>query len=154
MPTREEVFTALFARAQGMSWGTPTPRSWKSISRRVKLFSDVPTDQQPALYQAEHAENSVQLSNLPYKRVWKANWIIYQATAFQQNVAGAIENNIILDACQEALKPTVMDVGFGGKRCTLDGLVYHCFIDGDVFKDPGDIDNQAMMVVPISMLVP
>ena len=37
---------------------------------------------------------------------------------------------------------------------TLGGLVHHCFIDGKVFKDPGDLDGQALIIVPITVLAP
>ena len=51
------------------------------------------------------------------------------------------------------MQPIPSDPGYP-KRLTLGGLVHHCYIDGSVFKDPGDIDAQAMMVIPILMLVP
>lgn len=150
---REPIFQALFALTNNLTWGTPTPRTFVTRSRRVKLFSDVPTEQQPALYQAEHDEVTSQVSNMPYKWVLKAEWVIYQATGFDPNAVPAIENNLILDAIQAALAPAIADPGYP-KRNTLGGLVHHCYIDGSVFKDPGDIDNQGMMVVPILMLVP
>lgn len=150
--TREQIYGALFALTGAMTWGDDD-RTWKQRSRRVKLFSDVPTTQQPALYQAEHGETSVQLSNLPYKRTFAANWIIYQATGKDPNAVPAQENNLILDAVYAAIAPSPGDSGYP-QRNTLGGLVHHCFIDGEIFKDPGDIDNQGMMVIPIKLLVP
>lgn len=150
--SREAIFAALFALTQGVTWDDPA-RTFKTRSRRVKLFSDVPANQQPALYQAEHSESSSQVSNLPYKRTFAASWIIYQAVGNDPKAVPATENNLILDALQAALAPRPTDRGFP-QRNTLDGLVYHCYIDGEVFKDPGDIDNQGMMVIPIKLLVP
>lgn len=157
--TREEVFTALVALTAQITWGPDaSPRSFLNnvdnlaLRRRVKLFSDASI--QPAIYQAEHDEEVAQTSNLRYKRVWKASWIIYQQTGKDSNVAPAIENNLILDAIDRVIQPSPRDPGFAGNRNTLNGLVYHCFLDGDIFKDPGDIDNQGMMVVPITMLIP
>lgn len=150
---RELILSTLFALTENVQWGTPTPRGFVTRSRRVKLFSDVPADQQPALYQAEHDELTSQQSNMPYKWVLKAEWIVYQATGFDPNAVPATENNLILDALQAALAPPPQDEGYP-KRNTLGGLVHHCYIDGTVFKDPGDIDNQGMLVIPILMLVP
>ena len=149
---REAIFGALFALSESIEWGTPA-RGWQTRSRRVKLFSDVPVDQQPAIFQAEHDEVTSQQSNMPYKWVLKAQWIIYQATGNNPDGVPAIENNLILDAVQAAFAPQPSDPGYP-KRNTLGGLVHHCYIDGSVFKDPGDIDNQGMMVIPILMLVP
>lgn len=154
MVKREEVFTALFARVQDVSWG-PDDRlkTFKTTSRRVKLFSDVDSRQQPACFQAEHNEMSVQKTGMPYKRVWEAQWIIYHAVGDPKAVP-AIETNLILEAVEAALAPLPSDPGFFEERNTLGGLVHHCFIDGTIFKDPGDIDNQGMIVVPIKLLVP
>lgn len=153
MATREAIYTALFALWSTARWGDTNEKRFVTLSRRVKLFSDVPNEQQPALYQAEHAEVTGQTSNLPYKRTFAANLIIYQATPLAPNVDGAVENNLILDALETAIAPKPQDPGYP-KRNTLGGLVYHAYFDGNVFKDPGDIDNQAMMVVPVKMLVP
>lgn len=149
---REAILGALFALGQSIQWDSPA-RGWVTTSRRVKLFSDVPDELQPALFQAEHGEVTSQTSNMPYKWVLKAEWIIYQCTGNDPNAVPAIENNKILDAVQAAFAPQPSDPGYP-KRNTLGGLVHHCYIDGSVFKDPGDIDNQGMMVIPILMLVP
>lgn len=156
-PTREQIYQALWALTAEMKWDVVvSPASfntWVSSDRRVKLFADVPTPQQPFICQAEHGEAIAQKSNLPYRRVFEASWIIYQASGLNKSTAGAILNNKILDAVQAAMVPKPTDVGFP-QRNTLGGLVYHCYIDGIIFKDPGDIDDQAMMVVPVKMLVP
>lgn len=151
---REDVFSYLFGLTLAISWGTPTARSFVTRSRRVKLFNEVTQEQQPALFQAEHDEQVDQVSNLPYKQVWMASWLIYQATGFDPDAVPAIENNLIIDACQARLAPLPADPGFSSKRNTLMGRVHHCYISGEVFKDPGDIDNQGMIVIPIKILVP
>lgn len=154
MPSREDVFSRLFERVPLVTWGDPEkPDRFRTMSRRVKLFSDVDAKHQPACFQAEHNELSAQKSNLPYKRVWEAQWIIYHAVGNPKAIP-AIENSLILDAVEAALAPLPSDPGFLDQRNTLNGLVYHCFIDGTIFKDPGDIDNQGMIVVPIKLLVP
>lgn len=152
--TREQIYETLFALWTPVRWMAGSEeRRFKTLSRKVKLFSDVPTGQQPALFQAEHSETTGQTSNLPYKRTFMANLIVYQATGAAPAVEGAKENNRILDALEAAIAPKTNDTGYP-KRNTLGGLVYHCYFDGNVFKDPGDIDAQAMMVVPVKMLVP
>lgn len=154
-PTREQVFSRLFQRLQTAQWnkGTqdaPVLTSFVTYSREIKLFSDVPAKQQPWVGQAEHSESSMQVSNQPYKRIWSANWIVYH----KQPAPRSIPTNMMIDALERAVAPTPDDEGYFDERNTLSGLVWHCFIEGEIFKDPGDIDGQAMIVVPIKLLVP
>lgn len=160
-PSREAVFKALFALTAGVQWNInpvegdpPEYETFAKRQRRIRLFSDVPSEEQPWLGQAEHAETSQQVTGMPYKRIWAAQWMVYHQAGLQPNAEPTIRNNLIIDALEAALAPKPQDQGFFDERNTLMGLVYHCFIDGEVFKDPGDIDNQAMIVVPIKLLVP
>lgn len=125
-----------------------------TVSRRVKLFSEVSADQQPACFQAEWATDEAQVTNLAYKSILNVNWIIYQCVARDPNALGNVENNAIMKGVREILAPKPSDPGFPDERNTLGGLVHHCFINGRVFRDPGDIDGQGMLVVPIKVLVP
>jgi len=129
-------------------------RRFKTVSRRVQLFSDVATSSQPACFQAEHTSTEGQVTNLPYKTTLEANWIIYHATGKDKKSIPTIENNLIIKGVRIALEPKPNDPGFHDRRNTLGGLVHHCFISGRIFRDPGDIDDQAMIVVPVKLLVP
>lgn len=157
--SREEVFTALWALTENVEWNVapdsdpPIMRTFVTRGRRVKLFNEVSAENQPAIYQAEHAEQIAQKTNLPYRRIFEAKWIIYQKTGADKTVDGVIENNRILDALQAKMQPLVADPGYP-QRNTLGGLVWHTFWEGVIFKDPGDIDDQAMMVIPLKVLVP
>lgn len=153
----EEVLFALAERMAMVKWvrpGSDKEHKFITISRRVKLFSDVPSSQQPACFQAEWASEEVQQTNMPYKSTILANWIVYQCVGKDKAALGAVENNLILRGVRDALKPLPSDRGFHDKRNTLNGLVWHCFISGRIFKDPGDIDDQGMLVIPIKLLVP
>jgi hypothetical protein len=37
-------------------------------------------------------------------------------------------------------------------RQTLGGLVSHCWIDGKIMKDSGDIDGDGIAVIPVKIL--
>lgn len=156
MATREQIFSALWALNAACTFdmnsgdGAPVMSGWKLRERKLKLFSDVSSAQKPYIAQVEHGEEYVKVRNLPYRRTFSAQWFIYQDGA----KIPAIINNNILDAVEACLKPKPIDPGFLDNRNTLSGLVYDCYIEGEVFKDPGDIDNQGMMVVPIKLLVP
>lgn len=154
-PSREQVFKALYALLSSVTWdaGTdlaPKIETFKTKTREIKLFSDVPAAQQPWVGQAEHADTVSQKSNLPYKRTFQATWIVYHKAPSPRS----IYNNLIIDAIEKAMAPKPEDEGFFDERNTLSGLVWHCFIDGEIFKDPGDLDGQALITVPIRLLVP
>ncbi len=146
MTTREDIFQALFALTENLSWGAP-PRSFLCRLRRVKLWGDLPG--QPALCQAEHDETFTQTTGLPPRRVFNASWLIYHDAGKDPDAAPTCETNQILDAI-EALFPS----GDPDHLQTLGGLVHHAFINGKVLKDSGDLDGQALIVVPIQMVVP
>ena len=159
MMDEELILATLFERVSQVRWSRPEDASpnthrFETYSRRVKLYSDVPAQQQPACFQAEHATTEGQVSGMPYKTVLEASWLIYQCVGRDARALGVVENNVILTGVRSALAPTPLDPGFADRRNTLGGLVYHCFISGRIFKDPGDIDKQGMMVVPIKLLVP
>lgn len=158
MVDEELIYYTLAQRMSDVRWtragDSPDARRFITISRRVKIFSDVPGAQQPACFQAEWATTESQVSGMPYKTTLDANWIIYQCIGKDKNALGAVENNLILGGVRKALQPKPSDPGYSDRRNTLGGLVYHCFISGRIFKDPGDIDDQGMMVVPIKLLVP
>jgi hypothetical protein len=154
----EEVAYALAHLMTEVRWARPgdepDARRFKTVSRRVKLFADVPQADQPACFQAEWATTEDQRTGMPYRSILEANWIIYQAVGSDPKALGAVENNLIISGCRRALAPKTDDPGFHDKRNTLGGLVHHCFIQGRIFKDPGDIDDQGMIVIPIKVLVP
>lgn len=145
MIDREAIFTALFARAAEIAWGEP-PQAFAYLSRRVRLADDLPA--LPALCQAEHAETLAQVSGQPHRRTLAAAWMVHHATS-DPDAIPAVTNNLILDAIEAVL---AADDASG--CCTLGGIVHHCWIEGEVFKDPGDLDGQALLIVPIRMLVP
>lgn len=157
MTSREQIFTALWALNENVEFslgddaeGNQIITKFLTRERKLRLFSDVSSDQKPYISQVEHAEQYTKIRNQPYRRVFDVQWFVYH----DNNTIPTIVNNNILDAIENALKPKPTDVGFFENRNTLHGLVWDCYIEGEVFKDPGDIDNQAMMVIPIKLLVP
>lgn len=154
MMDEELIYAALAARMADVEWtrGDASVHQFKVTSRRVKMFSDATV--QPACYQAEPASSEGQVTGMPYKTILEAFWIIYHNVSKDKNAIGTTENNLIVKGCREALAPRPTDVGFLDKRNTLGQLVHHCFIQGRIFKEPGDLDGQAMLTIPIKLLVP
>jgi hypothetical protein len=152
---RESIYAALFglvSQGEGLagtiSWTSPVaggPTALAYTSRRVKLWTDIPT--QPALCQAEHDETIMAKTGQESKGILGASWLIYASTGDPLAVP-AQTTNPILDAIF-ALFPSEPEL-----TQTLGGLVHYARIEGRIQKIQGDLDGQTLLVVPIRMLVP
>lgn len=149
-PAREAVMTALFNQLLIMQQSPSNPTgAFVTISRRLKLWTDTPVEQQPALFLVEHhEETSSQNPGMNSRDIMNAMIWIY-ASAPEGTVGGTILNNL-LDAVDNALSPTDISVNMN----TLGGLISRMYIDGPLMKDPGDLDGQALAVIPVKLLIP
>lgn len=143
-PSRETIMEALLERLKQIA-GNGKPVN--GVYRRVRSWAD--SAPKPCVYIGEHSdEYSRQSENLP-----KASMSILLFVYTQTGDMAAIpskQQNEILDAIDDALKPD----NPSENKCTLGGLVSHCYIDGTVVKVPGDLDGEGIAVVPINILVP
>jgi hypothetical protein len=148
---REAVMAALIAKLQSIVFSAPVngQTSFAAVSRRLKLWGETPKSQRPALFITEHREQpSYQSETLPIKTTLSVDLFIYIDSS-DQNTVPASALNIILDAIDAALKPGPAD----NNRQTLGGIVSHCRVDGQVLKDPGDLDGDGLLWVPLKLLV-
>ncbi len=149
--TREQIFLALFNLVTTVQVGTPPAVPWKTKSRKLKLWNEVPVELRPAIFMAERTQQYYGAERpVPPKRTYNVMLFIYTnaKNATDANSGSAILNPL-LDAIDDALKPSPMTM-----RNDLGGLVNHCYIDGDVFVDPGDIDGDGLAIIPIKIVVP
>jgi len=150
MNAREPIMEALCAQVAQARFSAPINGcdSWATLSRRLKLWSDVASADQPALFVAEHGETITFASeNLPGKTTLNVDLFIYISAGRDPDSVPARDLNIALDALTAALAPPS-----GSDRQTLGGLVYHCRIEGRIAKDPGDLDGQGLALVPLKIL--
>lgn len=139
---REAVSTALFGLLVAAY-------PWRSSSRRLKLWVDVPLDQRPALYQTEFLPEVYSWTGQPTpKRTLGARLFIY-IDAKDPVVVGATEFNNILDALDGALNPPT-----GQLKQTLGGLCDNCRIKGVSTKEPGDLDGDGVLIVEVELIFP
>ncbi len=126
---------------------------WKSEpARRLKLWSDVAVMSRPACFLFEGGQEIYAWSEsaLP-KRVIEVKLFIY-LNAKDPAVVGAALLNDVMDALDEAFAISGADLATG--RNTLGGAVYHCRIEGKTLKDPGDLDGDALLIVPVKLILP
>jgi hypothetical protein len=85
------------------------------------------------------------------KRILEPKIFIY-LNAKDFSINGASLLNIVMDALDTALTPTGSDLAIG--RNTLGGSAFDCRIDGRPMKDPGDLDGDALLIVPVKIILP
>lgn len=147
--SRETIMNALLAQLVTATVnGAP---AFNTSGRRLKLWSDVPGGDQPAIFLVEKNEIHTQQppQGLTSKVQITANAIIYVATT-DPTIPPFSLANPVLDALTVALQPDDLYRNV----FTLGGLVYRCWIEGTIMMTPGDLDGQAMMIVPIILLLP
>lgn len=136
---REAIYAALFAKLAAVPGLVTT-------SRRLKHWNDVPQSMQPALYQAQRNETAVQMSRQRVKWTFKLDVYLYVRTDGAQAPGPII--NPLMDAIELALAPNAVE-----EVQTLGGLVAHCWIDGAIETDEGTLGDQAVAIIPITILV-
>lgn len=150
--SRESIMQALVAKLVQARFARPINGhdSWALLSRRLKLWSDVASADQPALFITEHGENlGYSAEALPAKCTLNVDLFIYIAAGKDPDSIPARDLNIALDALGACLAP---EPATG--RQTLGGRVTNCRIEGRIVKDPGDLDGQGLALVPIKILAP
>jgi hypothetical protein len=131
--SREAIYAALFALVSGSA-------EFKTKGRRLKLWTDV--NAKPAVFVAQRGAT-------PQKVTLKADIFIYTNVGKDPNVIPAAQLNDLVDAIDAALAGSAVT-----GRQTLGGLVAHCWIEGEVMIDPGDLDGDGVAVIPVRILIP
>jgi hypothetical protein len=153
MTTREQVMLALVAKIEGMifSQAINGKTTWVSVSRRLKLWGDVPPDRRPAAFVIEHGEQDLhrQVGTGGVKKLMPR--LVCYTNTRDHSAVGGTHLNVILEALETVLKPDVpgrnlLRLGEAG--------IYYVRIEGEIFKDPGDLDGDSMMVVPLVIEMP
>ena len=139
---REEIHAAFYNVARQAA-------SFKTTSRRLRHWNDVPPEAQPALFVTCGDETVEQNANLPPKLVLKAEIYVYVFEADEARTP-ATQLNAALDALTTAIGGSAAQ----NYKQTLGGLVSRCFIDGPVLTDEGVLGGQAVAVLTVRFIVP
>ena len=148
--TRNAVFTALFEYLKSHVT-PPTGNSWKTASQHLVQWDDVNHAQQPAIFLHRGPQIATQTHAFGVtKWVWKATvWVYFRTDGLKTTSTYPSQlTDQFLDNLEFAFQTEPL-VG----RFTLGDLVEHCWIDGGCFADSGLIDGQAVIVIPLSILV-
>lgn len=149
--SREQVASALLTAIQNMVFGSPINGkvSWTTTSRRLRLWGSVPPEEQPAAFVVSHSEDDA-FRGLGLQRIRLHYSVWCYSRTDDPSVVGDTDLNTMMSAFQTLFPVTEDSTG----QNTLGGLVYWSRIEGRVFKDPGDIDSQTLLIVPIVVEMP
>lgn len=144
--TRETAIAALISViSRAYAWKT-------GPVRRLKLWSDVSHSSRPACYVFEGGEDVYAWTeNIRPKRIIDVRVFVY-LNAKDSGVVGSALLNEVMDAFDAAFLANGADELLG--RNALGGAAYQCRIEGKVLKDPGDLDGDALLVVPVRIVLP
>lgn len=140
MTSREAVFAALFAL-----WSPAA--GFVTTSRELKHWNDVKPDQQPAGFQLETGQLGERTGNgMPTKWTFSAEIYVY---VHKQNSSDLLVSllNTQVDAVVAALAPAAAS----GVQ-TLGGLVTDCRIVGEIEVFEGNLDKQAVAIIPVIII--
>ena len=138
---REAIYAALFARLQASA-------TFKTTSRKLLHWVDVPAVQQPALFQAQRNETAATVPGQPTVWQFQVDVYIYVHTQGDKSLAPSQIINPLVDAVVALLAPNPID-----NKCTLGGLVQHAWIEGAIQTDEGTLGDQAVSIIPIILKV-
>lgn len=140
MITRESILSALFAL---LTEGA----TFKTTGRRLILWSQVAA--QPALFLRHVGDDYPRRpTGMPPRAEIACEVWLYSNAGQDPDAVPEQSINDLIDAVEAAIKPDPYPAQ------TLGGLVTHVWIEGTVEIHPGDLDGQAIAVVPIRCLVP
>jgi hypothetical protein len=149
--TRDQIRAAVLGIVQAMTFTVPIGGSttWRLTGDRLKLWGDVDPSLQPAAYVVEHAEQYEQRGlGLPRRRQ------LFRVICYSRTDDPGIDGGSDLNTMMESFDTYFAIDAPGTANLTLNGLTIWTRIEGRIFKDPGDIDNQAMLIVPIVAEIP
>lgn len=149
--TREQCMQALF----NLLLPLKENGYFNTMSRRLKLFSAVPGGEQPALYLYEKDETHKRAETItPAIRQLEADIIIYINVGKDTATVPATLMNNLIDLIDPNSGGVLKPDNPQANRQTLGGLVWDCWIEGNVQKVPGDLDGQGMAVLKVKILIP
>ena len=147
---RETIYAALFAYFSGLTDGSNP--LFKTATRKLKVWEGVEFESQPALLQLQRQETSVKQRGLPYNWSLSIDLYMYVHTGAMNDpdIVPSQLINPLLDAVEASLR--IDDLS--NNTCTLGGLVYHAYIDGSVEIFEGNLGDQSVAIIPITVVVP
>jgi hypothetical protein len=141
MTSREAIFAALFAQIS-------TATGFVTTSRTLLHWTDVPPQNQPALFQSEGKQRADTVRGQPTKWMFEAELAIYvHAASLPPGVTDVVS---VLNAQIDAVIAALARDPVRGVQ-TLNGVVGDVRIQGEVVTDEGRLGQQAVALIPLEI---
>lgn len=145
---REAIMAALYALVlPAFAWGTTGRKllAWTSVTTFPAMFVQHIGDE----YLTASGLNQHRPTGLPPMIYIDAEIWLYADAGSALTAIAEPQINQLIDAIEGALQAPPAP-----SAQTLDGLVRHCWIDGKITIDPGNLDGKGKAIIPVRMLVP
>lgn len=153
MPTasRAQVEAAILTLIRSVTFTLPIGGSstWVTVDDRLRLWGDVDPTQQPSCFLVQHLEMD-EYRNLGLLRRRLDYRLVCYCRTDDTSTRGIDLLDLMMQGFENAFRPDDPS----RNNCTLGGLVYWARVEGRVIKDPGDIDNQAVLFCPLVVEMP
>jgi hypothetical protein len=152
---RQAIKNALFALAQTAVFPIPVngQTTWQETGRRLKLWDRVDPSAQPAMFMVQHREQyEVRGEGRLTRRYLDMGFWCYAPTG-----SDGVIGDDWLDAMETGLEVALQPDDASRNELTLGGVCQWARImreDNMFIRDPGDIDGQALLVLPVRVLIP
>jgi hypothetical protein len=147
---RELIYSTLFTRLSTLTSGVSP--LFMYATRNLFLWEKAAPEDMPAILQTQRTEAVTKVRGRPPIWELKVNVFVYVYTGNlgDSSVVPSTLLNPLIDAITDALSPDDLS----NEAYTLGGLVSSCYIDGTLETFEGNLGNEAMVIIPITMTVP
>lgn len=148
--SRETVAAALLTLLQPTQYTLPggQPTLFQTVGRNVQTWGAIAVGDQPAMFIVHSGEQIVQSQAYGLSKYMLHFELVIYARA---DASPAAVPDTLINAMLDAIDAQMQSAP-KGERQTLGGVVYHAWIEGDVFIDSGILDQQIAMLVPVKVL--
>jgi hypothetical protein len=138
---RQAIADALFALVSAIP-------GFVTASTKLKHWADVPSSEQPALFQSQGAQTPLAPPAPGGARAWQLDFTL----RIYVNTAGETDPTTVLNPFLDAIT-TLFDPNGIGAPQTLGSLVQWARIEGAIETFEGTLGDQEVALIPIRMLV-
>jgi hypothetical protein len=155
VPIRTQIKEKIKTLVQGVVFPSAVQgrTSFVSVSRKLLMFNNIDPSAQPCSFVVQHGElyDSKHVGVPPRRQMLVSIW----SFAYPGE---AVDGDDYLDSMEEGLE-SALNISDDPmtNSLTLDGLAYYAQLDRTsnlMIRDPGDLDGQALLVLPFKIMMP
>ncbi len=146
---REPIYARLFTFWQGLTVGGSP--AFKTATRKVQHWDSVAGEDCPALLMQQRREVGKFRQGMPL--AWTMHVVLFVYVRTNAQNEPTIVPSQILNPLLDAIEAAIVVDNIQAGTCTLGGLVTHCSIDGAIEIFQGNLGDEEVATIPLSILV-